>query len=99
MSQAFIATSIICVIAIFFSIVRESRTVTAEVAPTAKERVEETTAKRVDIAECWSDSEQGFRGCPRKATARVPARPRLIPRLYNDDDAAFQADLSRGGGG
>ena len=36
----------------------------------------------------------------RKATARVPARPRLIPRLYYDyDETAPQAVLSRGGGG
>ena len=54
MSHAFIASAIICVIAIFFSIVRESRAVTGETAPAAKEEgqketteVTGTTAKRV----------------------------------------------------
>ena|SRR5713226_1233477 len=35
----------------------------------------------------------------RKATARVPTHPPLIPRLYYDYDAAPQAVHSRGGGG
>jgi len=35
----------------------------------------------------------------RKATARVPARSPLIPRLYYDYETPPQAVLSRDGGG
>jgi uncharacterized membrane protein YjjB (DUF3815 family) len=48
MSHAFIASAIICVIAIFFSIVRESRAVTAVAVPAAREEAAGAgaTAKR-----------------------------------------------------